>query len=176
MRNLVTVLRAAASQTLVPTETIDCTFRVLPWDVGVRTLKSDRYFAIAEAAQLDFLTRTGLLWPLLKNRVGWVNLAQSSVFRRPLNLFQSFDVATKIMCADDKHAYFVHTFSSSSGEHAEVLVKAKFKRGSVTVPPEKILGPQPSDKSESAKALDSLTCGSGNAGLMTALGRKQPSI
>ena len=29
-----------------------------PFDVGISTLKSDRFFAVAEAAQVDFMVRT----------------------------------------------------------------------------------------------------------------------
>ncbi|HZY17763.1 MAG TPA: thioesterase family protein [Ramlibacter sp.] len=161
MRNLLTVLRAAARPRLHPTGTVECAFRVMPWEVGLRTFRSDRYLAVAEAAQFDFVTRTGLLRPLLRQGIGWVNLAQASVFQRPLHLMQPFVVSTQVACVDDRHAYFSHAFSSGQGPHALVLVKAKFKQGGRTVPPESVLGPQPREKSARIQALDGLLPGAG---------------
>ncbi len=129
----------------------------MPWDVGIGTFRSDRYFAAAEAAQFDFVTRTDLLRPLLAQGVRWVNLGQASALHRPLRLFQSFVVSTKVVCVDEKHAYFSHIFSSAAGEHARVLVKAKFKQGSRTVPPHAVLGVQPTEKSIEIQALDRLS-------------------
>ena len=41
--------------------------------------------------------------------------------------------------ADDECAYFSHTMYTRHGQAAEVLVKMKFKQGSITVPPSAFL-------------------------------------
>jgi hypothetical protein len=156
----VRILYAAAAATFAPRASprdhVECRFRVMPWDVGIATFKSDRYFAIVDLAQTDFGVRTGLFGTFLRQRMRWVNLAQSARFARPLRLFQPFTVITSVVCVDDKHAYFSHRFTSGQGEHAEVLVKAKFKVGSRTVPPGELLGGQASQKSERILALDAI--------------------
>lgn len=111
--------------------TVRCHFRVMPWDVGVANLKSDRYFAIADLAQVDFAIRAGLMRAFFREGVRWVNLAQSARFDRPLRLFQRFTVETKVVCTDEKHAYFAHHFTTAAHAHAEVFVNAKFKMAGV---------------------------------------------
>jgi hypothetical protein len=156
MRNFLTLLGAAARRNEPASQPLNCTFRVMPWEVGIGTFKSDRYFAAAEASQLDFVTRTGLLRPMLRQRIRWVNVAQASILRSPLQLLQRFVVTTRVLCVDDKHAYFSHRFSSRAGDHAEVLVKVKFKSGSLTVRPDLLLGVQSTIKSPAIVALDGI--------------------
>lgn len=156
MRVLVTALLAALVPRASPARSIECRFRVMPWDVGIATFKSDRYFAVADLAQADFGVRTGLLGQFLRRRIRWVNLAQSATFERPLRLFQRYTVTTAVVCTDGKHAYFSHRFTSPRGAHAEVLVKVKFKIRSRTLPPRELLGEHPSNKSPAIRALDSL--------------------
>jgi hypothetical protein len=158
MRNALTLLRALLRPggPLEAGEPVTAAFRVTPLDVGLSTLRSDRYFAVAEAAQLDFLVRTGLAKPLLARRVRWVNLAQTCRFERPLKLLQRFEVRTQVACTDDKHAYFSHRFVSGQDLHAEVLVKVKFKQGRLTVPPVQALGLQPSAKPSHLQLLDQM--------------------
>lgn len=86
----------------------------------------------------------------------WVNLAQSARFERPLRLFVRYTVTTSIVCIDAKHAYFSHRFASARGMHAEVLVKAKFKVGSQTVPPRELLGEHSPEKPAAIVALDGI--------------------
>lgn len=148
MRNALTLARALLRPgAAVPADTaVRARFRVLPTDVGLSTFKSDRYFAVAEAAQLDYLVRTRRLRPLLARRVRWVNLAQACRFAQPLKLLQPFEVLTAVVCVDDRHAYFSHRFESAQGLHGEVWVKAKFKQGRITVAPGEALGIAPTDK------------------------------
>lgn len=163
MRALLAALLACFSSRASTMQAVVCRFRVMFWDVGIATFKSDRYFAVADLAQMDFGVRTGLAGHFLKRGVRWVNLAQSGRFQRPLRLFQAYTVTTTVVCVDDKHAYFSHRFASRHGVHAELLVKAKFKIGSRTVPPRELLGEQSSDKPPAVRALDDVASGAGVA-------------
>lgn len=154
MRNLVVACNAAFRSRVTASDAVECPFRVMPWDVGIRILKSDRYFAVAEAAQVDLVIRAGLLRRMLREGVHWANIAQSARFRIPLRLMQRYTVVTRIEAADTRHVYLSHRFVSSHGEHAEVHVKAKFKRGALTVPPQELFGNLPETKPPSALALD----------------------
>jgi acyl-CoA thioesterase FadM len=156
MRLFLTVARALPAQRQAPEATVACRFRVMPWDVGVATFKSDRYFTIADAAQFDFAIRVGLLQPMFREGVRWINLAQTGRFERPLRLLQAFEVRTSVVCVDEKHAYFSHRFETPGQLHAEVLVKAKFKQGRITMPPHRFFPQAPAARSAAIDALDAL--------------------
>ena len=156
MRNAVVACAAAFAPRLPASGTFECRFRVMPWEVGTRILNSERYYAVAEAAQVDLVMRTGLMFRMVREGVHWANVAQVARFRAPLKLLQSFTVVTQIECADTKHAYLAHRFVSPEGEHALVGVKAKFKRGSLTVPPRELFGDLPDAWTALAQSLDGL--------------------
>lgn len=154
-RNLGTLLGAVfARSDATPQSRLNCRFRVTPFDVGLRVLKSDRYLQFAEAAQLDFMVRTRRALPLVRAGIGFVNASQLVRFLRPIGLFQHVDVETAIVFADEKCAYFAHTLRVRGTPHAEVLVKMKFKQGRLTVPPRDVFGDCPSEKPERLVAWD----------------------
>jgi acyl-CoA thioesterase FadM len=156
VRLLLTLGRALLARRQAPDAAVACRFRVMPWDVGIATFKSDRYFTVADAAQFDFAIRTGLLRPLLGEGVRWINLAQACRFQRPLRLFQSYAVLTRVVCVDARHAYLSHRFESAGQVHAEVLVKLKFKSGRLTVPPQRFFPQAPTVRGPAIDALDAL--------------------
>lgn len=154
-RNLGTLVRAAFTQgECTPQSRLSCRFRVTPFDVGLRVLKSDRYLQFAEAAQLDFMVRTRRAVPLLRAGIAFVNASQLIRFARPIGLFQRVDVQTAVVFADEKCAYFAHTLLVRGTPHAEVLVKMKFKQGRLTVPPRAVLGDCPVEKPARLAAWD----------------------
>ena len=156
MRLLLTVGQALLAPRRPADVAVACRFRVMPWDVGIATLKSDRYFTVADAAQFDFAIRVGLLRPLLREGVRWINLAQAARFEKPLRLFETFVVITRVVCVDARHAYLSHSFESAENVHAEVQVKVKFKSGRLTVPPLRFFPQAPTTRSAEIDALDAL--------------------
>lgn len=115
-------------------------FHVTPFDTGVFTLKSDQYFQLAEAAQVDFMIKTALMGRLLADRVSFVNAAQMVRFTKPVRLFNRVRVESSVAYADGRCAWFAHEFSVRGVPCAHVMVKMKFKKGPVTVPTEQVLG------------------------------------
>lgn len=141
LRNLLTLLGALRQQRSVgPQSETRVRFFVTPWDTGLRTLKSDRYLQMAESAQLDYGIKTGLLRDMLGKRCSFVNASQLVRFVRPVRLFSRVAVASRVIFADAKCAYFQHVFSVKDSVHAEVFVKMKFKQGRLTVHPAELLG------------------------------------
>ncbi len=114
-------------------------FLITPLDCGIRTLKSDKYLQLAEAAQIDYLVRTGLFQRLLRDGVRFVNASQLVKFSRPVGMFQRVRMETAIVFADDKCVYFSHVLSWGAHRHGEVLVKMKFKKGALTVRPSDLI-------------------------------------
>jgi acyl-CoA thioesterase FadM len=119
---------------------VTCHFRITPFDCGASVLKSDKYFQLAESAQLDYLIRTGLFTTLRADGLSFVNASQLIKFTKPVGVFKRVRVETKISYADEKFAYFSHAIFLGSLQCSEVLVKMKFKKGSLTVPPSEIIG------------------------------------
>jgi acyl-CoA thioesterase FadM len=109
-------------------------FLITPFDCGIRTLKSDQYFALAESAQVDFLLKTGLFFELIKGQIHFVNLAQLAQFSKPAPVFSLLQVRTQVVACDDKCAYFSHIYNLGDVEIAQVFVKMKFKRSGLTIP------------------------------------------
>ncbi|NPC54440.1 thioesterase family protein [Caenimonas soli] len=139
IRNLLTLIQALFAAKADPHSRVTSHFRVTPMDCGTRVLKSDKYFQLAEAAQLDFLLKTRLFGKLLRGGVHFVNASQLVKFARPIGVFQRVRVETAIIYADDKCAYFSHAMFVGSRQHGEVLVKMKFKKGPVTCPPREFI-------------------------------------
>jgi acyl-CoA thioesterase FadM len=117
----------------------EITFLVMPFDSGIKVLKSDKYLQFAETAQFDYLLKTGKLFSILRANTSFVNVAQFVKFARPVAMFTRVRVETQLIYADDKCAYFSHAVYCKAGLAAEVLVKMKFKKGRVTVPPQTFL-------------------------------------
>lgn len=157
MRNILTACHAALQPRLRAHDAFECGFRVLPWDVGVRIFKTDRYLAVVEAAQTDFVVRAGLLRRFVRERLSWVNVAQAARFEQPLRLLDAYTVTTRVECIDERHAYLSFRFASAAGLHAVVLLKTKFKQGRRTVPPRELLGDRcPTEKPALVLPLDAV--------------------
>ncbi|MDP3412687.1 MAG: hypothetical protein Q8S16_05740 [Polaromonas sp.] len=141
LRNLLTLIGALwHHRSADPQSCTVVRFLVTPLDTGIATLKSDRYLQMAEAAQLDYGIKTGLLCVMLRQRYSFVNASQLVRFARPVRLFSRVAVTSQVIHADAKCAYFQHVFTVGSLPHAEVFVKMKFKKGRLTIAPGELLG------------------------------------
>lgn len=155
LRNLLTLLQAfLASGRPDPWSPVSCYFWVSPFDCGTSILKSDKYFQLAEAAQLDFLVKTGLIGKLVRQGYRFVNASQLVRFMKPIVMFKCVRVDTAVVYADERCAYFSHSLYVRAQLHGEVLVKMKFKNGQLTVPPEKIIGACSGEKPGHIQAWD----------------------
>lgn len=135
-RNFITFLlglSAYGSKTLGEVTKLD--FWVTPFDSGIRVLKSDKYFQLAEAAQIDYLIKVGKFFKIVQSGANFVNVAQIVKFAKPVSIFSRIRVETQLVYSDEKCAYFSHVMYSRQGQVAEVLVKMKFKTGRITVAP-----------------------------------------
>ena len=146
-RNFLTMLFALwRYNTVLPQARTSAWFFITPFDTGITTLKSDKYLQLAESAQVDYMVQTGLIKKTLASGYSFVNAAQMVKFIKPIRLFRRVRVETQVVCADDKCAWFRHSFYAGETRHAEVLVKMKFKNGAVTVAPGLLLGALTGDK------------------------------
>jgi acyl-CoA thioesterase FadM len=84
--------------------------RVLPSDIDIFKITSDRYVALTELGRLDFAFRFGLLRTMI--RKNWVPLTTvyGIRFRHPLRLFQKYRIRSRVEYWDEHTFYFQHDF------------------------------------------------------------------
>lgn len=129
-RNLLTLLAAVFKRDPAILQSgCSCNFWVTPFDVGLRTLKSDKYLQLAEAAQLDFGVRSGLLARMRRARCAMVNVEQHVQFTAPIKLFDKVCVNTIIVLADAKFVLFSICSPSGVGSTQASWSKPNSRQG-----------------------------------------------
>ena len=81
-------------------------FRVWPNDLDTNLhMNNGRYLTLMDLGRLDLLLRNGSIKHVLKQR--WYPVLAGTLirFRRPLNLFQPFEIRTRIVTWDSKWVY-----------------------------------------------------------------------
>jgi YbgC/YbaW family acyl-CoA thioester hydrolase len=115
-------------------------FRVWFTDLDVfRHMNNGIYLVIMDLARLDLMIRSGL-WKKLKAN-GWypVVVAETVQFRRSLNLFERFEIDTRVLGWDDKAIVLEQQFIRDGEAVAHALVRARFlKRSGGSVMPAEI--------------------------------------
>ncbi len=94
---------------------------------------------MAEAAQLDFGIRSGLLRAMRQNSCVMVNAEQNILFSQPIHVLKRVRVLTRVSASDEKFVHFEHVFYVGAQLCATVRVKAKFKRGRLTISPTQLM-------------------------------------
>jgi acyl-CoA thioesterase FadM len=141
LKNLITILFALFDRKPYSLQSkTTAWYWVMPWDAGLRVLKSDKVLQFAESAQFDYLVKTKLFSGLLSKGISFVNAAQLIKFAKPISIFSKVQVNTQVIYLDTKFAYFEHILSTQNNPSATVLVKMKFKQGALTVNPAELLG------------------------------------
>ena len=113
-RNLLTMLMALLKRDSAILQTgCSCNFWVTPFDVGVRTLKSDKYLQFAEAAQLDFGVRSGLLGRMRQAHCAMVNVEQRIQFTQPSSFSTRF--AFRQLSSLPMQSFCIFSICSPSG-------------------------------------------------------------
>lgn len=114
---LVEKFRAHASVAYVGKQS----FRVLPHDIDAfGHMNNGRFLQIMDVARAGWMTRTGVLGIMVRNR--WsATLGGTSVrFRRTLKAFQRYHVTTRLICYDDHWFYLEHAFITRESQTVAV--------------------------------------------------------
>lgn len=102
-------------------------FRVLPTDIDLLLhMNNGRYFSLLDLARIDFSIRNQSLPILRKNKIYAVAASEMIRFRKSLNLFQQFEIITRLVGWDNKFFYFTHHFVKNDEVYALCLVKGCF--------------------------------------------------
>jgi acyl-CoA thioesterase FadM len=106
-------------------------FRVWPTDLDVSLhMNNGRYLTLMDIGRLDFMVRTGLWRPLVRN--GWTPIASGIAirFRRELRLFDRVHLETRLLAWSDVTVVMEQVLRFAGGPRAgQVASRALFKGG-----------------------------------------------
>lgn len=116
-------------------------FRVLPTDLDIlRHMNNGVYLSIFDIGRFDLMHRSGV-WRNFVER-GWypVVASETITFRKSLQLWQRFEVESRIIGFDDKAVYMQHRAVVNGQIFAEAFIKGRFlRRTGGTVPIDELL-------------------------------------
>lgn len=109
--------------------------RVWPGDLDVLWhMNNGRYLTIMDLGRVDFLIRTGLLDQIRERKWFPVVAALSITYKRPLKLWQKFEMTTRIAGWDERWVYLQQEFHSGGKLSAAALIKGTFRSAEGAVP------------------------------------------
>lgn len=136
LRLMPTLAGAFWSGPLTPYECSVRRYHVLPHDLDLNFhLNNGRYLQFMDLGRIDWLWRTGILQECLGR--GWMMVLGGAMvrFRRPIGLFQTFDVTTRLVCWTDRAFILEHEMRKADGEVlATAAVQAAVLKRDGTVP------------------------------------------
>lgn len=118
------LIRAKYKTGLHPLDRSVVRFRVWPHDLDLnRHMNNGRYLTIMDLGRLDLLARTGLARLALSNK--WMPVVGFATvrFRRPLHLFQTYELHTWLAHWDDKWFYVRQEFRVNDQVYAGAWLK-----------------------------------------------------
>lgn len=116
---------------LAPTGISRIRLTTLPTDIDLlRHMNNGRYLSLFDLGRWDLLVRTGL-WDVMK-RHGWYAVVSSETitFRKSLNLWQRFDVESRMIGHDDKAVYLEHRAVVDGEVFARAIIRARMMKRS----------------------------------------------
>jgi acyl-CoA thioesterase FadM len=124
--------------------------RVMPNDLDINFhMNNGRYLTICDLNRIDLFIRSGLLKAMFKR--GWIPLIaeHTMTYKKPLNLFEHFDVSLQVTRWDEKYFYMTHTFRNAERIVAEGTSKGcVYARGAGVVSPAEALAAVEEDKAK----------------------------
>jgi acyl-CoA thioesterase FadM len=111
-------------------------FRVWPNDLDTNFhMNNGRYLTLMDLGRLDLLLRNGSVPIVLRNKWYPVLAGTQIRFRRPLNLFQKFEIRTRIVTWDSKWVYLEQKILRRGDLVLQAYLKGVFvgKGGSVPI-------------------------------------------
>lgn len=147
-RLLLLMLRVRLRSRLSIWDTSHVSFRVNPSDLDVQQhMNNGRYLTLMDLGRMDLMIRSRF-WKRITAQ-GWypVVAGQSITYRRSLQLWERFDLASRVIGYDDRWIYMEQVFRRDGTVVADAIVRARFlRKAGGSVPIEEVLslvGPVP---------------------------------
>jgi acyl-CoA thioesterase FadM len=140
-RMFLTIFFANRASRLEPLDMAHKPMRVLPNDLDVQMhMNNGRFLSIMDLGRLDLMVRLGF-WGIARQR-GWYPLVGSvkTDYRRPLTVFQKYDMTTQIVGWDDRWVFIEQQFLSGGKLCARALFKTMIRSKQGLVTPQEVMG------------------------------------
>ncbi len=140
-RMFLTIFLAGRAKKLEPLDVSSKHMRVLPNDLDVQMhMNNGRFLSIMDLGRLDLMVRLGF-WGIARQR-GWFPLVGSvkTDYRRPLTVFQKFEMTTQIVGWDDRWVFVEQQLLSGGKLCARALLKTMIRSKQGLVTPQEVMG------------------------------------
>ncbi|MDR3738741.1 MAG: thioesterase family protein [Terracidiphilus sp.] len=114
--------------------------RVWPNDIDLNLhMNNGRYLSVMDFARTHLLARAGLLEHIIRSR--WQPLVGAVwvTYRRSLPLFSRFEIASRLVCWDERWFYLEQTFTGREGLAAVGWVKGVLRDAAGSVEPQRVI-------------------------------------
>jgi acyl-CoA thioesterase FadM len=110
---------------------------VLPNDIDINFhMNNGRYLTICDLNRIDVFARSGLLKAMFKRNWIPVIAEHTMTYKKPLNIFERYEVKLEVLRWDEKFFYMLHTFKVGDRIVAEGTSKGcVYARGKGVVSP-----------------------------------------
>jgi acyl-CoA thioesterase FadM len=124
--------------------------RVLPNDIDINFhMNNGRYLTICDLNRVDVFARSGLLKAMFKRNWIPVIAEHTMTYKKPLNIFQRYEVKLEVQYWDEKYFYMAHTFICGDVVAAEGTSKGcVYARGKGVVTPAEAFDAVEQDRSK----------------------------
>ena len=124
--------------------------RVLPNDLDINFhMNNGRYLTVCDLNRVDLFIRTGLLKAMFKRRWIPVIAEHTMTYKKPLGLFDRYDVQLEVTHSDEKYFYMTHTFIKDERIMAEGTSKGcVYARGVGVISPADAIAAVEQDKAK----------------------------
>jgi len=115
-------------------------FRCMPWDLDLNMhMTNSRYASFMDLSRVDFMIRNGAWARLRAAGLGPVVASLTIRFRRPIKVFQRFDVTTRMVSWDERWIYLEQKILLGAEVASIALMKVTFVGKAGRLPVEKLL-------------------------------------
>lgn len=114
--------------------------RTLPNDLDINLhMNNGRFLTICDLNRVDLFIRTGLARVMLRRRWMPVIADHTMSYRRPLKLWEPYEVSLQLTHWDDKYFYMTHTFMAGDRVAATGTSKGMIRSRDGVVAPSEVL-------------------------------------
>ncbi len=127
----------------------ELSLHVLPNDIDINLhMNNGRYLTICDLNRVDIFARSGLLKAMFKRNWLPVIAEHTMIYKKPLKIFQRYQVRTSVTRWDEKYFYMTHAFTAGDRIMAEGTSKGcVYARGVGVVRPDDAIAAMQEDRS-----------------------------
>jgi acyl-CoA thioesterase FadM len=136
------LLRSAARKrtSFDPFAEVFTPFRCWPTDLDTNLhMNNGRYLTLMDLGRLDFMAKTGILWPSFRRGILAVLGASQMVYLKPLLVGRPFRIGTRLCCWDERWFVMQQRFLVGERTAAKATVRGMFRQRGQTVAPQAVM-------------------------------------